>query len=54
MDPRGNAPPAELGQFVMLSSNSLRMCWENQALDPLVGMVLSSSTAVSPRPVSTL
>jgi hypothetical protein len=41
---RGVASSRRAGQFVMLSSNSLRMCWENQALDPLVGTVVSSST----------
>jgi hypothetical protein len=46
------ALPGGAGQFLMLTSNSLRMCWENQALDPLVGMVLSSSAVVRPRPVS--
>ena len=54
LDPRGKVhSPAELVNSVVLSSNSLRQCAEKtKPLDPLAGMVLSSSAVVSPRPVS--
>ena len=41
--------PGAAGRFVTLGVNGLRICWENQALDPLIGTVLSSSTVVSPQ-----